>query len=284
MAHLIEAETISEAWLRAVEHLVADHGKAVNLAVASSAPTENPAIRAEFDAFLRDRRKAGTRVYQINTVANTLFPAALYQHNRDDARERLYALHEEAQSVHGRRSQSENYFDRLVNWPGPDGPVNQLELLVQRLKGQLATSAPKSSVYEAGVSHPSDTPLASEESHESSSPDGELRIHAPGIDKRFIGFPCLSHISVTLDHGTLIVSALYRNQHFIDRAYGNYLGLARIGEFLAQEVDCKLGEILCLATHADVQIDKYGREALNHLTKVCRDRLEHRETVGQCHG
>ncbi len=272
MAQLIEAKTISAAWLAALESLLAGDGKAVNLSVAIASPREEPAVRAAFDGFLRSQRAAGTNVYGIRTVANTLFPAALYQPSREGARERLYQLHAEAQTVHGRRAQSETYFDRLVNWPGPEGPVNQLDLLVERVKGQLAARAPKSSAYEAGVWHPADgeAPIAPETDGEPHA-NGDLRIQSPGRDKRYIGFPCLSHISLTLTHGTLVLSALYRNQHFIDRAYGNYVGLARIGEFLAHEVGCELGEIVCLATHADAQIGKYRRDALGDLVATCRE-------------
>jgi thymidylate synthase len=160
-----------------------------------------------------------------------------------------------AARVHRRISgEAETYFDRLVAYPGVDGqPVNQLEEQVRRLQGQIGVKGPKSSAYEIGICDPTD-----------------LRIYIPGKDHKYMGFPCLSHISLTLHGGAVHLTALYRNQGFVRKAYGNYVGLARIGRFFATEVGVRLGEIMCVATHADAELDVAGATRLRELVQRCR--------------
>jgi hypothetical protein len=262
MAELIKAETISAAWLDAFEYLLGNEGKGVNLGVAFASNGEDPAIRAALDEFVAEWRAGKRRpvLYPASTVANTLFPQALYRHGPgSEARERLYRLHERAMRVQKRYSKKDSYFDRLVNWPGAEGePFNQLEHVIDRLAKQLKRTGPLSSAYEIGVAHPSD------------GLGGEARVYAPGVDKRLMSFPCLSHISFTLVSGRLHVSALYRNQDFVARAYGNYLALARVGSFVAAETGCELGEMLCLATHADAGLGMYGKHSVVGLVERCR--------------
>jgi hypothetical protein len=262
MAELINAETISAAWLEALAFLVKNGGKAVNLTVAFASDGEDQAIRATFDEFVGEWR-AGKRkpvIYPASTVANTLFPQALYRHGPGvEARERFYRMHERSMRVQQRYAKKDSYFDRLVNWPGPDGEsFNQLEHVIDRMAKQLKRSGPLSSAYEIGLTHPAD------------GLGGDARVYAPGVDRRLMSFPCLSHISFTLVSSRLHVSALYRNQDFVARAYGNYLGLARVGAFVAAEAGCELGEVACLATHADAGLSSYGKQTVIGLVERCR--------------
>jgi hypothetical protein len=282
MAELTTSATISEGWVNGLQSLLSGEGKAVHVMVAIAAPAEVPEVRAALDAFVHDQRpkqrERGNHLFSPDTVANTLFPAAFYRPSGEDARHRLYQLHAEAQTVHGRRRQSESYFDRLVRWPGRDGEVNQLEALVQRLQAEIGRRGPKSSAYEAGIAGPDDGEVLA-----AGQDGGDLRVQAPGLDPCYIGFPCLSHVSVTLHGGAIHLCALYRNQHFISRVYGNYLGLARIGQFVATEVGCELGEIACVATHADAEIGTFGRRTLDELLATCEEACEGRAAV-DAHG
>ena len=54
MAHLIQADDLSSAWLEAVSHLLAGDGKAVNLNVAFPGGRENERIRDRLSDFLAD--------------------------------------------------------------------------------------------------------------------------------------------------------------------------------------------------------------------------------------
>ena len=81
-------------------------------------------------------------------------------------------------------------------------------------------------------------------------------------------FPALSHISFTLKQGKLNLAAMYRNQHFFRKAYGNYVGLSGLMRFLCTEAGCEMGELLCIATHADAEL---GVVKLRQLIEACHE-------------
>jgi hypothetical protein len=49
------------------------------------------------------------------------------------------------------------------------------------------------------------------------------------------------------------MTAMYRRHHYLARAYGNFLGLARLLNFLAHESGNEVGEMLVVGTHAEVE-------------------------------
>jgi len=256
----VEEASLSVAWCKAVEHLLGQpRGKAVNLVVGFSTIAEDPGIRSVVEVFLDRTAKAKPRdnVRPVETVASTLFPQSWYVPERAEGpRQHLYRMRAKAARVHRRISGSqerETYFDRLVAYPSSSGEtVNQLEAQVLRLQGELAHVGPKSSAYELGVCEP-----------------GDLRIQQPGRDRLMLGFPCLSHISLTLHDEAIHLTALYRNQGFLRKAYGNYVGLARLARFFATEVGVGIGEIVCVASHADAELGVAGKRALEALLADC---------------
>ena len=256
----IEAESLSAAWVAGMRHLLGSaSGKAVNVAVGFSTIDEDVGIRSALDKFLETTASTKPRknVLAVETVASTLFPQSWYVPDRaTDPREHLYRMRERAARVHRRitgPNERETYFDRLVAYRSSSGEaVNQLEDQVVRLRRELGHNGPKSSAYELGISEP-----------------GDLRIQQPGSDRLMLGFPCLSHISLTLHDGAIHLTALYRNQGFLRKAYGNYVGLARLARFFATEVGVGVGEILVVASHADAEIDVAGKRELERLLAAC---------------
>jgi hypothetical protein len=60
------------------------------------------------------------------------------------------------------------------------------------------------------------------------------------------GFPCLQQVSIAYDNdGRLAVNAFYPMQYIFDRAYGNYLGLCHLGDFLAHETQLQFSRLTC---------------------------------------
>lgn len=255
----MQGSTFSEAWVGALEHLLGQpRGKDVNVVVAFPGTPEDPAVRQVVDRFLAELalRRPRAAIHEVETVAGTLFPESWYVPERAaHPREHLYRMRRRAARVHKRiTGESETYFDRLVAYPSPAGEaVNQLEEQVLRLQRQLTVAGPKSSAYEIGVSDPAD-----------------LRLFVPGKDRTYMGFPCLSHVSLTLHDGAIHLTALYRNQAFIRKAYGNYVGLARVSRFFARETGVRVGEITCVATHADAELSVVGLRELRQLVAECR--------------
>jgi hypothetical protein len=263
MTALIQAQNISLGWLSAMEHLLRVGGKDTNVIVAiANSEQEELHIRHLLDTFLMEHSTAqGKTLYPVVTVANTLFPQALYRPERgEDARPFLYDKYRQSFQVKKRlpANRSGTYFQRMVAWQGKRGEVNQLEAVIQRLKSERKRSNPLSSAYELGIS-----------SVEEDEEDAELRVYEPGRDTKVMGFPCLSHISLTLFQQKLHLTALYRNQHFIRRAYGNYVGLTRLLHFLCHEIGCEPGELVCIASHADAELS-LGKREITALVEQCK--------------
>jgi hypothetical protein len=264
---VIEEDNLSLAWLGATSHLLDRQGRDVNLVVCIAKPlAEDAHVSQTLDSFLSEHGEQG-----IVTVANTVFPQSLYQPQLGgEAREHLYQSYARAYRVarRHRSNQSGTYFHRLVEWPGKDGPVNQLEHVILSLQRELRRGH-HSSIYELGLSVVEMIPEG--EPSEGGGSSFDLRIQMPGRDKRLRGFPCLSHISLTLMKGRLHMSALYRNQHFIRKAYGNYVGLGRLLAFLCCEAGCEPGELVCVASHADAEVSAFGRRRIGDLLDRSRE-------------
>lgn len=258
MATLITGSSATSAWFDAIRYLYEEtDGKSVNLNVAfDGGGTDSSKVIGMLDAVIAGRCDSDDP-YLVETVANTLFPKGLYQpHLGEGAQAHLYAMNDVTMTLTKKRKKGEKdtYFNRLVNYPGPDGKsVNQLARTIERLISERAAVATKSSAYEVGISVPT---------------DADLRVFAPGQDSGYMSFPCLSHLSFTLVDDLVHVTALYRNQHFMSRALGNYIGLARLAAFVANEAGASVGEVQCVASHADLYSDgDYRKSDVKNLIR-----------------
>jgi hypothetical protein len=250
MSDLVGGSDVSRAWLAAAEHLLRAGGQCSNLAVAVADPTaETRPIRDELDAFARavlDRRGP---MPEIHSVAGTIFPSGLYRPKAEAPAKHLYEMERLIRPAVRRHplNRRGTYFERLVAYPQADGSeVNQLDRVLNKLR------------------------RANELGHRNGN-QYELATYHPGRDTNPRAFPCLSHISVTLQQGRLDATAVYRNQYFLARAYGNYLGLGEVLRFLATESGFEVGELLCVASHAYLEITEYGRRRVEDLIVRCAE-------------
>ena len=62
------------------------------------------------------------------------------------------------------------------------------------------------------------------------------------------GFPCLQQVCFVPKNGRLSINAIYAMQYLSDRAYGNYLGLKWLGQFMAIQMNLELSQINCIAS------------------------------------
>ena len=83
-------------------------------------------------------------------------------------------------------------------------------------------------------------------------------------------FPCLQQIAVlpSASKRTLAITGFYGTQYLFDRGYGNFLGLCRIGRFLAHEMQLKLTRVTCIASHATV--GNIGKERGRRLVAAAK--------------
>ncbi len=277
MTHTINERNLSLAWLGAMEHLFDHEGIDTNLvATITDVSEENIKIREELDSFIAARKASGKdkdKGMTTATIANTIFPEALYIPKLGDrARQHLYDTYEQAYPVieRIRANRDGTYFYRMMHWSPKDGKkqeINQIERVITTLRRELAKPNTLSSIYEVGICGVTDG-FAKDLSIV--PPGGDIRIQDPDQAVHSRGFPCLSHISLTYTRGRLHLTALYRNQHFIHKAYGNYLGLCRLLNFICREAGCEPGELVCIATHADAELPS-NKRAIASLIQRCRN-------------
>ena len=267
MAVFISEKDVSTAWVAALDRLLASGGDAVNFTVAiADATAEHQAVRQILDRFMRDRRRRHHHpVELVSTVANTLFPSAWYLPERlgPGAAEHLYELERIARQVSRRRNPRGTYFERMVAWPGPGKEeFNQLDQVVRRLRSARERGHQRGHEYEVGLAMPAD--------------EIAVPVLVAGKDRNTRGFPCLSHLSFSLLDGVVNLLAVYRSHDFISRGYGNYLGLGRVLQFVAEESGLPAGELTCVSASATAEINRgasFGRDRVEALLDDCRAAL-----------
>jgi hypothetical protein len=206
MALFVEAENVSTAWVVGLDRLLAGDGEAVNLTVVIAGPTtEVPGIRALIDAFVEERRRARRwSVETVESVANTIFPVSLYHERLGEAAEaHLYEMERRGRAVSRRRNPHGTYFERMVAWP--DGKArkgetvetfNQLGQAVTRLRRLRDQGMQRGNQFEVGLASPAADAIA-------------MPVVVPGRDTLTMGFPCLSHVSLSLQKGVVHMTAIY---------------------------------------------------------------------------
>jgi hypothetical protein len=210
---------------------------------------EDHRIRALVDEIL-----AAEDLQPVDTVAGTIFPAAIAASSRDHLEltrrymAMLPTLKRLAPAANGRGT----YFGRLINFPGPDGPVNQLDAVITRLRRETAKAGsgtgPLTACYETGFTAPDADSLSSGQAVSALA----LPVRSPGPDTSILmSFPCLSHCSFQLDRSGMVhAMAHYRSQLMVEKAYGNYLGLGQILSYVAAQAGLRPGELTVTAGYA----------------------------------
>jgi len=250
MAYLATGDTMTEAWVAALDHLHAHGGEEFDLIVAIAEPAPSgadPTIVRHVDGVL-----TAQGYDPVATVANTIFPVGLAASSADRATlyrryrallPRLHRLHR----LPGNRKGI--YFERLIAYPLQADPdrANQIETIIRDLSAQLARRAlrqgPLGSVYEG-------------------------QVFAPGKDRVPQGFPCMSSLSFQLDGTRLRLTATYRNQYYVRRALGNFLGLSHLQRFVCDAVGLGQGPVTVHAFHA--KVDLLGKRATVTLLESCQ--------------
>jgi thymidylate synthase len=230
----IATPDLSHAWLEAVRMLgQTPDAKAVHLVLRVADPTaEDLRIRQAAQALI-DRRNArgGRELPDIETTRNTIFPAAWARRNPEPAD--LAAYYRERYTREGLLGFNQNnrgtYFGRIVAYPRSDGEsADQLTDTVRKLRAEIASGSNKSSRY-------------------------EINIYNEREDTSPMSFPCLAHLSLHLHERRLHLQAIYRNEYIVGRAYGNYLGLAQLQIYIAEQTATDPGELLMTLGHVELE-------------------------------
>ena len=254
----IEAETCVDAWLQACTFLLdAQDWRAytvvLEIADPLSMPIRDRTVHDLVDGFLR--QKGGL---PINTVVNTIFPAQLYErYGREGVFNRYPALYPTIQCHDDARSWG-TYAMRLIQRTDHKGnTIYPLHDLVAKIAGQAQQNGGKRAAYEVGTVEPFT----------------DLPIYDPGRDRgRILGGPCLSHVSVKLtpEHAVHL-TGFYRSHYYVQRALGNFLGLAHLQNFIAREAGVEMGPLIIHSSMAqlDTLAGHWGTGDIRNLIDRC---------------
>ena len=252
---VIEESNLSVAWgkaflgtcgVREVSPLVV-----VVKDIGGGEPPEVPSIREALDHSLQTEGKGS-----CHTVANTIFPSGMW--NPDAGREDLFARYLRILPRLRKHKGNRNglYFERLISFghkAGPGEKFNQLEHVIGTWKG----GNPRRSALQASVFNP----------------------HQDHTDQRQRGFPCLMQLAFDPQGKSgLTITGVYVTQYMFERAYGNFLGLIRLGNFMAFEMGLTLTQMTCVATRAVYGGVRKGN--LNQLARSVEDTLARLSTEG----
>lgn len=197
---------------------------------ASGVAAEVPEIRTAVDAFLEAQEKRDSE-----NVAWTIFPQRYWEISGGD-REAFFELFiesfERVQDFNPRNNKRGSYFQRLVDLNGEGKGPNQLKWMLEEYEAHPKSR--RTSKFQATTFDP-------ERDHKSD---------------KFLEFPCLQQVSFTFDDSALHLNAFYATQQIARKAYGNYLGLARLGAFMAGQMKLKFEQLNIFVGKAQMDVSK----------------------------
>lgn len=243
---LVSGSNLTSVWLEVIGHLVEPGVEQIThldvriAGFTDGFPDEYPNARAMLDRALESHGPCNT-----NANANLLFPETAWRIQRQrgaSARAFLSHYHKNIMprlAKQDHRNRGGTYFDRMVAYPNGTAYVNQLERLLEL----WAKDVHRQSAYQMAIYHP-----------------GEDLDGSP-----YMSFPCLDYVAFTRDGDELFLSAFYAYQLIFSRGYGNYLGLCRLGRFMAEQMGVQFSQLSCRVGAAKLADKKVGKKHVRDL-------------------
>lgn len=234
----ITASNLSLGWAAVLDRLAqpgVDAISPLSLSITgfddNGAAIEVPAIRAAIDALLSTKDKR-----EVENVAWTIFPQR-YWVMAQGGRTAFFEMFREAfpriQEFNPQNNKRGSYFQRMVDFEGGGKGFNQLAWILDEYD---RNPSGRRSKWQATTFDPYRDMLTTAQ----------------------LEFPCLQQVSFTFS-GTngLVVNAFYATQQIVHKGYGNYLGLARLGAFMASQMHRRIERLNIFVGIA--KMDKIGK-------------------------
>lgn len=220
---LLTGKSVSEVYAKILIHILDHPGREIAPLVLSidgfdqgyDIP-EDLLVRTTLDALLKSKNKI-----DVEDVAYTIFPQRLWKMAQGD-RAKLFQFYKMAfpfYQAHNRKVNGRGlYFERLTMYGRGPCEGNQLEWMLGQYENRqgVRRSMWQATTFDPGRDH-----------------------NATAL----LGFPCLQHVSFVPTAAGLVANAFYATQQLFDKAYGNYLGLAQLGAFIAHEMGIPLARL-----------------------------------------
>ena len=214
---IIEGNSVAECWLRALQKIATQKAGdelsplMLSINMTDEQPQYQEALEKELNAFLKSVGQPC-----IETTASTIFPVSL-----SGGKQSIYERYDRNWKYIKKdvRNRKGTYFRRFTSYGEKyHQGTNQLENIITTFNGTEGLRKPirRRSALIATTFDP-------------------LLDHTP---QPLLGFPCLQQVCfIPNGNETLSMNAIYAMQHLSTRAYGNYLGLIRLGQFMAKEMN-----------------------------------------------
>jgi hypothetical protein len=252
----INEENLSIAWARAFVEVMR-HTEITPLTITVTG-LDNGNIKEDSTIrYMLDTSLSETNHCSCESAAGTIFPLSLW--NRKREADFLFRRYENCRKQIRKCPPNRNgvYFERLIAY-GIDysEPVNQLEYIIETYTKK--DNHRRSALY-ASILDP-----RCDDKHQKQR-----------------GFPCLQQVGfVPVNKKFLNIVGFYPMEYIYGRGYGNYLGLCRLGQFMAQEMGLTLSQMTCF-----IGVSRYGsskkikKTALRNLEKNIKAYIEEYERV-----
>ncbi len=251
--------TCAAAWLEAATAVNAALGhEAHNVVIDVAEPLVETAGDDQVMGLVDDFLRAAQEALPLQSVANTIFPERLYRRHGAPA---FYGVYEQVyERVKKKQGDWGRYFERMIRRPTSGGEtINPLADLIAKMRQHVHGGGRTfRNIYELVVSDPA----------------LDAAIYDPERDAGpVMGRQCLSFLSFKLDRDNrLILTAIYRNQYYVERLLGNLIGLARLMAFISEEAEVGIGSMTVVSTHALIDTPKgWRRGDIDELLAVCAE-------------
>ena len=217
---MINDNNLSRAWSQLLLRVLDRAGTEVSPLVLSmsgfdekGAVPEDSTVRQALDQLLARKSR-----FKVGDVAFTIFPQRVWEMSNGD-RTSFFTLYRETcprwQAMNKKANGRGLYFERMVMYGRGPCDGNQLEWILSQYGSRRGV---RRSMFQATTFDPGRDHVASAQ----------------------LGFPCLQQVSFEPTAAGLVVNAFYATQQIFYKAYGNYLGLAQLGSFMAHEMKMPL--------------------------------------------
>ncbi len=246
---IIEGNSIAECWLKILNELVL-HRKSelspviLNIKITDEVQPYQSELENDLNHFLETVNQPS-----IETTAGTIFPISL-----SGGKTSIFKRYERIWPEIKRDSKNNKgtYFRRLMAYGEKYGrTVNQLQHIIETYNGKgkrspiHRRSALIATTFDPTLDHKA-TPL--------------------------LGFPCLQQVCFIPNSKTkkLKMNAIYAMQHLDTRAYGNYLGLIRLGKYMAHQMNLEFAQLNCM-----LSILELGKMSKQTATEILKKHSKH---------
>jgi thymidylate synthase len=239
MTIIVDSDNALQAWQEGCHQLCNSDSSIFNMVTTISQPSV-------FDeSWLTDfnTKSFNAREASLIDVVNTIFPYRLRQRhpNRHEFYKAYIARHIRAKRMRPRSKRWGTYFERLISFGG--NSINQLEEIICTLEHRQRD-------YHASLVM-----------HTSSAETDSLI--------KTIGNPCLQYLELLSEHpNSLSLLVVYRNHDYLNKAFGNFIGLSKLLEFICNEAGKQPGNLICHSAHAYFNCSK---NAIKKFAKIDQD-------------